>query len=266
MRPIELRPENQLLLHLAARVYHTTLLSMGQGMETPYAHLREHGLTDETIRRAGIGYASGDLLGPALAVSGLSRALAAELNLLDRATLQWERMTSRLVFLDNDQSGRVLNLIGQQFAPLLIPEAPQYVNLSDAPTLFGYARLDTRPGQRPVLLVETPLDVLIARQWGFDALATLGTQLTSEHIRLLSALPRPLLVIQHSGGQQMMKDVLSMLGKGLVVPLPADVNGLCNFGTKPDGEARFVSWLKSYGYERKPRNPNTIQNPWGGDE
>lgn len=257
MRPLELKPERQLLLHLAARVYHTTLLSLGQGAGTPYACLRKRGLADEMIGRKGLGYATGDLLCQALAMSGLPRTAAAELNLLDQVTHSCESMAGRIVFPDCDQSGRVLNLIGQRFAPWLDAHAPQYVNLTGTPTLYGYARLDKRRSQRPVLLVETPLDVLLARQWGFDALSPLGTQMAKEQARLLNWLPRPLLIIGHNddgdAGRKQVERWQMELDKGIVALMPAEVKGLSELAAKPDGEMRFVSWLKSLGHERNPK-------------
>lgn len=253
MRPVELAPRAQLLLHLAARVYHTALLSMGQGPGTPYAHLRERGFTDQTIRREGIGYAAGNLLGPALAVSGLSRRVAAELSLLDQEKHHQEAMAGRIVFLECDRNGRVLNLIGRKIGAHPSEQEPKYQCLNN-PHLYGYARLDTRESQHPVLLVETPEEAMMGRQWGFDTLATTSVWLTGEQARLLAAVPRPLLLVSGNDGGEERKTVecwQRTIGKGLIVPLPGGMKGMSDFRARPDSEAQFVAWLRTFGYERR---------------
>jgi DNA primase len=253
MRPVELAPRAQLLLHLAARVYHTTLLSMGQGPGTPYAHLRERGFTDQTIRRAGIGYATGNLLGPALMVSDLPREAAAELSLMNRTKPHHELMADCLVFVDGDRHGRILNLVGRKLSAQPSEQEPKYQCLNNL-HLYGYARLDTRESQHPVLLVETPEEALMGRQWGFDALATVDAHLKEEHARCLAALPRPLILLPRndSVGRKTAQRWQATMGKGLLLPLPDGVRDLSEMGAWPDGEARFVARLKSFGYERRP--------------
>lgn len=242
-RPIEMTPRAQLVLHLAARLYHTTLLKLGSGPSSPQAYLQQRGFDRACLRAEGLGYASGELLGPALVVSGLSRAQAAELNLLTGQHHQREFLAGRIVFVDRDRQGRVLHLIGRAFAPWLSDEAPKYLSLKDlSKPLYGYARLDKRPSQRPVVLVESPPDAITARQWGWDALACVGAHLKEEHAVLLGRLRRPLLIVPHNDGGTGLGAAqrwLERIGHGHIALLPDAVKDLNELGQQPDGAAMF---------------------------
>ena len=115
---------------------------MGQGPGTPYDYLRRRGFSDATIRQEAFGYATGDLLVPALLACGLKIAAAAEMNLLDAQRRYREFMAGRVIFVDRDRSGRVLHLIGRAYASDLGAKAPKYLSLKEMSSLYGYARLD----------------------------------------------------------------------------------------------------------------------------
>lgn len=247
-RPIELTPSAQVVLHAAARLYHTTLLAMGDEPGTPIAYLRRRGFTAATIQHEGLGYATGDLLGPALSAVGLSRARAAEMNLLDRARHHREFMAGRIVFIERDRSGRVLHLIGRKFAPWLNEAAPKYLSMKDMfKPLYGYARLDKRPSSTPVILVESPPDAITARQWGFDALANIGTRMKEEHARRLARLQRPILIVPHNDagpGWEAAERWRAMIGQGTLVALPDGIKDLNELGAQPDGQTCFEAQMQ----------------------
>jgi DNA primase len=267
-RPVELSPRTQMLLHTATRLYHTSLLTMGRDSESPYAYLRSRGFMDEFIRREAIGYASGDLLSAALAACGLSSEAAAEINLLDPERRNREFMAGRIVFAELDRTGRVLHLIGRAFAPWISLESPKYLSLKElSKPLYGYARLDKRESDNPVILVESPPDAITARQWGFDALANIGSKMKLEHALLLSRLRRPLVILPHNDeakpneknelmipGWAAAERWLELIGQGTIVPLPAAIKDLNEFGLVPEGEAEFVALMQRYGFERKPKS------------
>jgi DNA primase len=256
-RRIELSPRVQIVLHTAARVYHTTLLAMGRGPGTPYAYLRERGFADDTIRQEALGYAAGDLLGPALAANSLTRADAAEINLLDPERQHREFLVGRIVFVERDRPGRVLHLIGRAFAPWLHADTPKYLSLKEmTKPLYGYARLDKRESDYPVVFVESPPDAITARQWGFDALANIGTMMKIEHAVLLSWLRRPLVYVPHNDGGPGLAAASrwkELIGHGQVAELPDDVKDLNELGIREGGEAEFVCLMKALGFERKPK-------------
>lgn len=248
-RPVEMTPQAQLVLHLAARLYHTTLLQLGSGPNSPQAYLRQRGFGRACLRAEGLGYASGDLLGPALVASGLSRAQAAELNLLTGENHQREFLAGRIVFIECDRQGRVLHLIGRAFAPWLSEGTPKYLSLKDlGKPLYGYAQLDKRASQHPVILVESPPDAITARQWGWEAIACVGAHLKEEHAVLLGRLRRPLLLVPHNDGGvglQAAERWLEKIGHGQIVPLPNEVKDLNELGQRPNGEAIFRGLVRA---------------------
>lgn len=200
-RPIELEPDVQLVLDLAARIYHTTLLESGRGPDTPYHYLRSRGFTDATIRSEGIGYAAGDRLAAALITYGLSREMAVEVNLINPEHHYREFLKGRIVFVDRDRSGRVLHMIGRRFPSLPGRDSYKYLSLAEmTKPLHGYARLDRRESGSPVIVVESPPDRLTARQWGFDAVANIGTGMKPDHAVQLARLRRPKIIVPHNDG------------------------------------------------------------------
>ncbi len=255
-RPVEITPRIQMLLHTAASLYHTTLLARGRGPSSPYAYLRDaRGFSDDTIRREGLGYAEGGLLLHALAAAGFARADAQGAHLVND---HWgESLAGRIVFAEYDRSGRVLHLIGRKFAPWLGESAPKYLSLKEmAKPLYGYARLDKRPSDQPVLFVESPPDAVTARQWGWSALANTGTQLKFDHAARLARLRRPIVIVPHNDceagngpGWQAAKKWLQMIGQGKIVPLPDGVKDLNELGVRRGGEKRFEAQLKEFGVE-----------------
>ncbi len=255
-RPVELSPRVQLLLHTAARLYHTTLLALGQGPGTPYDTLRRRGFSHRTIRQEALGYATGDLLAPALLACGLLLDAAAKAYLLDPDRRYREFMTGRIVFIERDRSGRVLHLIGRAFSPALNPQAPKYLSLKElAKPLYGYARLDRRESDLPVLLVESPPDALTARQWGLDALANIGTRMKAEHAALLARLKRPLVIVPHNDGGPGLAAAerwRELIGRGTLAELPDGVKDLNELAARPDGEREFLKLMRALGYERRP--------------
>ena len=265
-RPVELSPEVQIALHAAARIYHSNLLALGDGPNTPLGYLkRERGFTDETIRREGLGYAAGDLLGPALVSLGLGRKAAVEINLLDGQTQRKEFMAGRIIFLEMDRSGRILHMIGRKFSGWMGEGAQKYLALKEfSKPLYGYARLDKRPGDRPVLLLESPPDRITAVQWGWDALAVTGTRLKEDLARLLARLERPLVIVPHNDaegqGWQAAERWKRQIGQGTLVQLPDGVKDLNELGLDPAGERAFRRAMKAQGFEFRPR-PKEYDGP-----
>jgi DNA primase len=264
-KPVELTLETQLLLHTAARVYHTTLLEMGDavdprtGQDTPMRYLRQRGISLAMIRHEGIGYATGRLLGPALVAGGLSRAAAAEVNLLDPLRHSREFLAGRIVFIDRDRLGRVLHMIGRTFAPWMHADAPKYLSLKELEKpLHGYARLDTRESRDVVVFVESPPDRLTAIEWGFDALANTGTGLKYDHAADLARLPRPIAIVPHNDGGtglQAAERWRSQVGRDdiRIVELPDAVKDLNELAGVPDGREQFVTLMRLAGFGPKVR-------------
>ncbi len=167
-------------------------LHAAEGREA-LAYLRQRGLSDETIRRFGLGWSGegrGDLVGE-LGRAGSAPAHLAEAGLLqsrDDGAVR-ELFYNRVMFPIRDRRGRVVSFGGRGLGDA----KPKYINgpetalFAKSRTLYG---LDlAREGARKplgVIVVEGYMDVIALHQAGFTgAVAPLGTALTAAHLEEL---------------------------------------------------------------------------------
>lgn len=166
-------------------------------------YLRGRGLSDETIRRFGLGW-SGEGRGSLIAElgrEGIGPDLLAEAGLLrpaDPGARPAELFFGRVMFPIRDRRGRVISFGGR----LLGDGHPKYVNgpetalFSKRRNLYALdlARAGVRAGRR-LVVVEGYMDVIALHQAGEDgAVAPLGTALTEEQLGELWHLhPEPVL-------------------------------------------------------------------------
>lgn len=183
----------------AARLYHRMLLEGREGGEAR-AYLEARGITTESVERFGVGYAPGypDFLLKRMTKS-FSVDLMVEAGLVARdgsGTLR-DRFRGRVVFPIHDLSGNPVGFGGRLLAGPGAPlggAAAKYVNSPESPVYrkgsllynLNRAKADvTRSGR--AWLVEGYTDVIALDQAGVrEVVATCGTALGEEHIRLLS--------------------------------------------------------------------------------
>ncbi len=156
-------------------------------------YLKARGLSGETVGSFGIGYAPGgwDFLlrkfdeGAAMRRTLKSAGLIAE---RDSGGF-YDRFRDRIVFPIRDGRGRVIGFGGR-----VVGEGePKYLNSPETPTFHKgrelYGLFEARRANRTlesVLVVEGYMDVVSLAQHGIDnAVATLGTATTPEHLRRL---------------------------------------------------------------------------------
>ena len=156
-------------------------------------YLRNRGLTDETIKRFGLGWAGegrGDLIAE-LGRAGVEPARMAEAGLLQARDdgAARELFYRRVMFPIRDRRGRTVSFGGRALGDA----KPKYINgpetalYSKSRTLYA---LDlAREGARKppgLIVVEGYLDVIALHQAGFaGAVAPLGTALTAAHLEEL---------------------------------------------------------------------------------
>jgi DNA primase len=181
----------------SARLYQRMLLDGREGAEAR-SYLEKRGIGKESVERFGMGYAPGysDFL-----LKRLSRTYSPEvlseagLVLKDDAGSFRDRFRSRLMFPIHDLSGNAVGFGGRLLArPGATTNAPKYVNSPETPIyrkgelLYNLHRAKsdiTRLGR--AFLVEGYTDVIALDQAGVaGAVATCGTALGEEHIRVLS--------------------------------------------------------------------------------
>lgn len=253
-RPTEPSLKTRNLLRLASGVYHQELLAGRDRQDSAYAYLRqERGFTHDTLVAHAIGYAGGQHLLPALERHGYTLADGIEARLFG-AEKKREWFAGRIVFCERDRAGRVLHLIGRKFASWLGEASPKYLSLSEiTKPLYGYARLDRRASDRPVFLVEGPPDQVTLNQWGYEALANLGTKMSHHHAALLAGLRRPLIVVPNNDddpGKGLAAAIkwLDLIGHGLMLKLPAHVKDVNELALLPDGAAVFRNLVRTAGF------------------
>ena len=246
------------VLHLAARLYHTQLLALRRTDSGPYAYLRvARGLTDTLIRREALGYSSGRSLAAALTLAGFAREDGAAASVLSAERGYREFLAGRITCVDWTKAGDVLFMTGRRFGAG--PDGLKYLGLKGLPRpLLGLARLNRQPSSRPILIVEGPFDRYAALQWGYDAVATLGSGFTFENATRLAAIPRPKVIVRDNdapdangviAGLTTALRIQAMLGPDVPIVTPPDpVKDLGELSLRPDGREAFDAQLALLGF------------------
>ena len=177
---------------LAARFYQTTLRKAPLAFEYAY---QKRKLTSQTLDDFGIGYAPDDweALSRYLHGQGVFLEDAERAGLLTRRNdgSAYDRFRARLIFPIVDVQERVVAFGGRILVPA--ENAPKYLNSPETPvfskskTLYALNRARKTIAERDqAVIVEGYMDVVACHQAGFtNVIATLGTSLTDEHVRLL---------------------------------------------------------------------------------
>ena len=173
----------------AARYYFHLLYSKRGERALSYFH--ERGLSDDTIRRFGLGYSDvyNDDLYRYLKNKGYSDDLLRGSGLISYREQKgaFDKFWNRAMFPIMDYNSRVIAFGGR----VMGDGEPKYLNSPETEifdksrNLYGlnYARSSRRKG---ILLCEGYMDVIALHQAGFDnAVAALGTSFTSGHASLL---------------------------------------------------------------------------------
>lgn len=177
----------------AAEFYHKTLVSGREpGAQTARAYLAKRGFGIEVAKEFGLGFAPGrGALSRHLKESGFSAEEIVEANLglrTDRGDVR-DRFFDRVMFPIKDLRGRTIAFGGR----VLGDGEPKYLNTSET-AVFQKSRnlyaLDRAKNEivksGTVVVVEGYTDVIALHVAGVrDAVATLGTALTREHVKLL---------------------------------------------------------------------------------
>lgn len=166
--------------------------------ERARAYLKERGLSGETAKIFLLGYApeGGGILASHLRLSGVELPLAEEAGVVIRREdgSFYDRFRGRLIFPIRDVSGRVVAFGGR----ILADGEPKYLNSPETPVyhksriLYGCYESRTYIRQKDSgFLVEGYFDLLTLWDRGIrNVVASCGTALTREHVKLLRRLSR----------------------------------------------------------------------------
>ncbi len=161
-------------------------------------YIEKRGLHPETIRQFRVGYAPEErsLLNQYLTKSGFTQAMQAEAGLIFVAEngAAYDRFRGRVMFPIRNVSGKVVAFGGRLLASNDgNKNMPKYLNSPETP-LFkkGEMLFNLDQAKRPardgnmIVVMEGYMDVIMSAQAGVTySVATLGTAITPEHLRLL---------------------------------------------------------------------------------
>lgn len=177
-------------LNKLAATYYYAQLRQEQG-KLGMEYLKNRGLSDETIKKFGLGYANkySDDLYQYLKKKGYDDTILKDSGLvsIDEKRGGYDKFWNRVMFPIMDQNNRVVGFGGR----VMGQGEPKYLNSPETKvfdksrTLYGIQRL--RVSRKSfVLLCEGYMDVIALNQAGFDnAAASLGTAFTLGHANLL---------------------------------------------------------------------------------
>ncbi len=176
----------------AARWFHAQL-SEPAGQKAA-AYLQKRRISRKTAMNFGLGYApdSWDALLKAMEAKGFTAEELIRAGLASRGKTPgsaYDKFRDRLIFPVLDVRGEVLGFSGRALADGQEPKylnSPETMVFSKRRSLYGIHRAkNTKRGS--ILLVEGNVDVVTLHQAGFDnAVASMGTALTTEQTRLIS--------------------------------------------------------------------------------
>ena len=157
-------------------------------------YLKSRGLTGKIAAQFGIGFApqGWDNLIKAVATNDEKTKLLADSGMLiikPEEKKQYDRFRHRIMFPIRDQRGRTLGFGGR----VLDDSTPKYLNSPETPVFHKgrelYGLYEARQALKEIpylIMVEGYMDVIALAQYGiYNAVATLGTALTENHLQKL---------------------------------------------------------------------------------
>lgn len=232
----------------AARFFHSCLGTKEGAVG--YQYFKNRGLTDETIKRFGLGFAPNSYhsLIDYMVKKGFSKDELVSANLarhsLRNDNVVYDNFRNRIMFPIIDVKGNVIAFGGR----VMDDSKPKYLNTSDTMVykksqgVFAL-NLAKKSGKDSLILCEGYMDVIALHQAGFtNAVAGLGTALTSEQASLLSRYASEIMIAYDAdeAGQKAATRALQIFKN-----TPAKIKVLRLSGGKDPDEI-----IKNYGVEK----------------
>lgn len=232
----------------AARFFHKCLTTKEGAVG--YKYFKDRGLSDDTIRRFGLGFAPDDFhaLTNHMLKLGYTKDELVFANLARRSQKNesnvYDNFRNRVMFPIIDVKGNVIAFGGR----VMDDSKPKYLNTSDTMVykksqgVFAL-NLAKKSGKDSLILCEGYMDVIAMHQAGFtNTVAGLGTALTSEQAHLLSRYASEIMIAYDAdeAGQKAAARALTIFKN---TPLKIKVLHLSG-GKDPD------EIIKNYGIEK----------------
>lgn len=180
------------ILEEAAAFFHRQLMESADA-EFARSYLAKRGLTPETLKKFVIGFApaAGNALRDAASRKGWSMEIMEKAGLVRKKDngRVYDAFWNRVMFPIWDVQGRMVGFGGRTLGDA----QPKYINSPETPVysksrhLYGlFQGVSTLRKARHAIILEGYMDVATCHQYGLDqTMATLGTALTDEHVKLL---------------------------------------------------------------------------------
>jgi len=224
-------------LAAATELYHNRLLTDRAALR----YVEQRGLERTTLERHRIGYGSGDELVAYLRWRRLPVQAAVRAGLIGRDGREF--LAGRVV-VPEIRRDQPIWLVGRAIgAAASAGNAPKYLGLPGPKPLLGW---EMAAGSPVAILVEGVFDWLTLVQWGFPALALVGTRARSEVLQALRSRFRRLFLALDADapGQEATTEMLRALGpRAVPLVLPCGVKDVADLAPRPDGRRLFARAL-----------------------
>lgn len=224
-----------------------------------YEYARSRGLTEETIRTWGLGYApdAWRSLLEALAQEGFTVPELLAAGLVKEADgkpgTYYDRFRNRLMFPIRDAAGRTVAFTGRALSP---DDQAKYLNSPEtelfkkSQVLFGMnLAKDAIRSRGFALLVEGQFDLILSHQIGFgNAIALSGTALSREHLGLVKRYAENLMLMldaDRAGLAASAKNAMAALASGMRVKAVRIAEGKDPADLAVADPAAFVESIKN---------------------
>jgi DNA primase len=197
------REEYADVLEEAVKFYQYQLLHHPAG-KSVLAYLEKRGVTEETIKTFGLGYALDEWSSmlDTFTGKGISLETLDEAGLLSQRNDQsgyFDRFRNRLMFPIRDANGHMTGFGARTLEPDGMPKylnSPQTALFDKSRLLYGLDRArKTIRSEDYVVVVEGYMDVIVPQQAGFmNVVSPMGTALTEHHLRTLKRYTRKIIL------------------------------------------------------------------------
>ncbi|MDP5202172.1 DNA primase [Flavobacterium sp. DG2-3] len=244
----DLRESMYLVSEFASKYFHDVLLNSEEGKAIGLSYFKERGFTNETIKKFNLGYSpeTWDALTKEALGKGYKLEFLESTGLtIPREDRPFDRFKGRVMFPIQSMSGRVLGFGGRILTN--DKKAAKYLNSPESDiyhkskVLYGiYHAKQSIAKQNNCYLVEGYTDVIQFNQAGIEnVVASSGTALTPDQIRLINRLTRNITVLfdgDAAGLRAAIRGIDLILEEGMNVRV-------CSFpqGEDPDSFARANS-------------------------
>lgn len=252
----------------AANLFHQVLVSHPSG-KSALEYLRKRGVSDESVEIFQLGIAPSN---NQTVRTYLEKKKIAPKSIQEAGSP--DRFRNRIMFPFRDVIGHVIGFSGRALGD----EMPKYLNTSETPVfqknkfLYGLYEGKKNIGEaKKVMVVEGQLDLVMAHQSGYKfTVATSGTALSNDHLRILSRYTDTLLFAfdgDAAGKKATARAIHLALGRDFevqVVAVPEDrdpgdliANDIELWRTLIEKPLAAIDWLFGYFFASRDRTPTT---------